>query len=70
MRITLFAVRHGNKVYEFGEPVSLEIRYSAKRWYAHTNILSGLSTWTFAPKRRKILPCFAKQNLITVREIA
>lgn len=25
MRITLFAVRHGNKVYEFREPIEVEI---------------------------------------------
>jgi len=68
MKITLFAVRHKNKVYEFREPVSIEVYYSRKRWVAHADILPTLSTWTFAPKRKKILPCFSKQISLLVKK--
>lgn len=68
MKITLFAVRSGNKVYEFSAPVSIKVFYSQKRWIAHADILPTLSTWTFAPKKKKILPSFFKQIALLIKK--
>jgi len=56
MKITLFAVRHENKVYEFREPIGIEISKGNGLWcleYQH------LECFEFDRSRNELITCFA-----------
>jgi len=84
MKITLFAVRHGDKVYEFGEPVEVEIVKRGRMKNIHCTCM-GLYISDYAESYAKVFRQLGEiidyyynrikeasehLNIITVREIA
>ena len=56
MKLTLFAVRHGNKVYEFREPIEAVLYHKDNLWIINSKTLESID---FASTKEDVLAYFA-----------
>lgn len=56
MKITLFAVRHKNRVFEFKKPITVKISKENGLWYLD---YQSLEWFEFDKNKSELIPCFA-----------